>query len=113
MAPFLARPGHASIAPGMTRRSLPLWLGATLGVALGLGLFTLAYAKGLSYASDAPEACVNCHVMRDQYDGWLAGPHHAVATCNDCHVPQDFFGKWLAKGLNGFHHSKAFTLQNF
>jgi cytochrome c nitrite reductase small subunit len=90
-----------------------LWIGVPVGAALGLGLFTLAYAKGLSYASDAPEACVNCHVMREQYDGWLAGPHHAVATCNGCHVPQDFVGKWLAKGLNGFHHSRAFTLQNF
>ena len=83
------------------------------GAVLGIGLFTLAYAKGLSYASDAPEACANCHVMREQYDGWLAGPHHAAATCNGCHVPQDFVGKWLAKGLNGFHHSRAFTLQNF
>jgi len=97
----------------MAKRWLQLVLGATLGIAIGLGAFTLAYAKGLSYVSDAPEACVNCHIMREQYDGWLAGPHHAAATCNDCHVPQDFFGKWLSKGLNGFHHSKAFTLQDF
>jgi cytochrome c nitrite reductase small subunit len=90
-----------------------LWIGVPAGVALGLGLFTLAYAKGLSYASDAPEACANCHIMREQYDGWLAGSHHAAAVCNDCHVPHDFVGKWLAKGLNGFHHSTAFTLQNF
>jgi cytochrome c nitrite reductase small subunit len=90
-----------------------LWIGAPLGVALGLGLFTLAYAKGLSYASDAPEACVNCHIMREQYEGWLRGPHREIATCNGCHVPHDFFGKWLSKGLNGFHHSKAFTLQDF
>jgi cytochrome c nitrite reductase small subunit len=90
-----------------------LWIGAPFGVALGLGLFTLAYAKGLSYASDAPEACVNCHIMREQYEGWLRGPHREVATCNGCHVPHDFFGKWLSKGLNGFHHSKAFTLQDF
>jgi cytochrome c nitrite reductase small subunit len=90
-----------------------LWIGAPLGVALGLGLFTLAYAKGLSYASDEPEACVNCHIMREQYEGWLRGPHREVATCNGCHVPHDFLGKWLSKGLNGFHHSRAFTLQNF
>ena len=95
------------------RAPLWLWLGVPVGVVLGLGLFTLAYAKGLSYASDAPEACVNCHIMREQYDGWLAGPHHAVATCNGCHTPHDFFGKWFAKGLNGFRHSTAFTLQNF
>ena len=97
----------------MQRRSIQLGLAAVAGVVLGLAGFTLAYAKGLSYVSDAPEACVNCHVMRDQYEGWLRGPHQAVATCNGCHVPQDFFGKWTAKALNGFHHSKAFTLQNF
>jgi cytochrome c nitrite reductase small subunit len=97
----------------MERPSARLWLVATLGVALGLGVFTLAYAKGLSYLSDEPEACVNCHIMREQFDGWLAGPHHAAATCNGCHVPHDFFGRWLSKGLNGFHHSKAFTLQDF
>ncbi|MGH7286875.1 MAG: cytochrome c nitrite reductase small subunit [Myxococcota bacterium] len=97
----------------LTPRRVWLWLGAALGVALGLGLFTLAYAKGLSYVSDAPEACVNCHIMREQYDGWLKGSHHAIATCNGCHVPQDFFGKWTSKALNGFHHSMAFTLQNF
>ena len=96
------------------RRSLVwLGLGVPLGAALGLGLFTIAYAKGLSYVSDAPEACVNCHIMREEYDGWLHAPHREVATCNGCHVPQDFFGKWLSKGLNGFHHSTAFTLQDF
>ena len=72
----------------MSKRRIWLWLGAPLGIVLGLGLFTLAYAKGLSYVSDAPEACINCHIMREQYDGWLKGPHHAVATCNGCRVPR-------------------------
>jgi cytochrome c nitrite reductase small subunit len=91
-----------------------VWLAATaLGTALGIGLFTLGYAKGLSYLSDDPRACANCHVMSEQFAGWQKGPHHAVATCNDCHVPHDFVGHWLSKGLNGFHHSKAFTLQDF
>ncbi|RIL01923.1 MAG: cytochrome c nitrite reductase small subunit [Proteobacteria bacterium] len=84
-----------------------------LGAALGLGFFTLFHAEGLSYLSDDPRACANCHVMNEVFEGWQKGPHHAVATCNDCHVPHDFLGKWLSKGLNGFHHSKAFTLQDF
>ena len=88
-------------------------LGIALGVAAGLAGYTFVYARGYSYLVDDPQACANCHVMREQYDGWLAGSHHAVAVCNDCHVPHDFFGKWLAKGLNGYHHSTAFTLQNF
>ena len=97
----------------MARLDRALWIGTPLGAALGLGLFTLAYAKGLSYASDEPEACANCHIMQAQYDGWQRGPHVAVATCNGCHVPQSFLAKWLSKGLNGYHHSTAFTLQNF
>jgi cytochrome c nitrite reductase small subunit len=90
-----------------------LGLASLVGAAAGLGAFTFAEADGLSYLRDDPRACANCHVMNDVYEGWQKGPHHAVATCNDCHVPHDFFGKWLSKGLNGFHHSRAFTLQDF
>lgn len=90
-----------------------LALAIPLGLALGLGLFTLSYAEGLSYLSNDPRACVNCHIMNEQYDGWVKGSHKAVATCNDCHVPHEFVGKYIAKGLNGYHHSRAFTLQDF
>jgi cytochrome c nitrite reductase small subunit len=90
-----------------------LLLAALVGVALGLGSYTFYYGEGGSYLSNDPKACVNCHVMRDVYDGWSASSHHAVATCNDCHVPHDFFGKWASKAHNGFFHSKAFTLQDF
>src|SRR4029077_2189650 len=70
-------------------------------------------AEGASYLSNDPRACVNCHIMREQYDGWQKASHHAVATCNDCHVPHDFLGKYLSKVDNGYHHSRAFTLQDF
>jgi cytochrome c nitrite reductase small subunit len=99
---------------------MPAWgtrafavLGAAFGIALGLGLYTVRYAEALAYLSDDPRACVNCHIMRDQFEGWSKGPHAAVATCNDCHTPHDFVGKYLSKGLNGYHHSRAFTLQDF
>ena len=88
-------------------------LAILLGVLAGAGVFTVVYAEGLSYLSNDPEACVNCHIMREQYEGWLASPHHAVAGCNDCHVPHALLSKYIAKGLNGWHHSSAFTLQNF
>ncbi len=95
-----------------TTRSWPV-LAIPLGMALGLGLFAFRYAEGTSYLGNAPEACANCHIMNEQYDGWVKGSHHAVATCNDCHTPHDFVGKYMTKALNGFHHSKAFTLQDF
>ena len=83
------------------------------GVLTGVGGYTFFYANGLSYLSNDPCACANCHIMREQFDGWQKASHHAVATCNDCHVPHDFIGKWLTKASNGHHHSEAFTRQNF
>src|SRR5262245_55440645 len=83
------------------------------GVLLGAGAFTVHYAEGFSYLSNDPKACVNCHIMRDQYDGWQKASHHAAATCNDCHVPHEFFAKYWVKAENGLFHSKGFTLQDF
>jgi len=83
------------------------------GGALGTATYTANYAEGFSYLSSDPKACVNCHIMRDQYDGWQKASHHAVATCNDCHVPHEFVPKYLVKAENGFWHSKGFTLQDF
>ncbi|MGA2083822.1 MAG: cytochrome c nitrite reductase small subunit [Holophaga sp.] len=87
---------------------------ALLGVLLGSGAFTFFAARGDSYLSDDPAVCVNCHVMREQYDGWLHSSHHAAATCNDCHLPHDnIIHKYFVKAMNGYHHSKAFTFMNF
>ncbi len=86
-----------------------LALATTLGVVAGLGGYTFVFAKGSSYASDAPAACANCHVMRSRYDSWRSGSHHAAAVCNDCHTPASPAAKYLVKALNGWHHSKAFT----
>lgn len=84
-----------------------------IGVGVGAGGFTLVYAQGASYLLDDPKACVNCHIMRDQFDGWKKSSHHAVATCNDCHVAAGPISRWITKAENGFHHSVAFTFQNF
>jgi cytochrome c nitrite reductase small subunit len=83
------------------------------GLLLGVGGYTFLYAEGLSYMSDDPEVCVNCHIMQPQYDSWQKSSHHAVAVCVDCHLPHDFIGKYVAKADNGWHHSRGFTLQNF
>ena len=84
-----------------------------MGGVLGSGFMTFYYAEGASYFSTDPAACVNCHIMRPQYESWLKSSHKNVATCADCHLPHDVVGKYLAKAENGYHHSKAFTLQNF
>jgi len=97
--------------------ALPLWAGAlffaTLGVALGMGAFTFHYAKGTSYLTSDPKACANCHIMNDQYASWQRSSHRSVAVCVDCHLPHALVPKMVAKGENGYHHSKAFTLQDF
>jgi len=84
-----------------------------IGILAGAGGYTFYYAQGASYLIDDPNACVNCHIMREHFDGWNKASHHAFATCNDCHVPHDFAGKWLTKASNGYLHSEAFTFQNF
>lgn len=83
------------------------------GAALGIGAYTFEYAEGTSYLSKDPAACVNCHIMRPQYDGWQKSSHHTVAGCVDCHLPEKGLAKWIAKASNGYRHSKAFTLQDF
>lgn len=95
----------------------PTWLLVLLavltGIAAGIGGYTMVYAEGLSYMSADPKVCANCHIMNSQYDSWQKSSHHAVAGCADCHLPHSFVGKWTAKAINGWHHSKGFTLQDF
>lgn len=82
-----------------------------IGIVLGLGVSTFVYARGWSYLVDDPAACVNCHVMRANYDAWSRSSHQAV-SCDSCHVPRGI-GAWGAKLRNGFFHSVAFTFGNF
>ena len=83
------------------------------GAAFGLGAYTFVYARGWSYLTNDPKACANCHVMEEQYGGWLKASHRSVAVCNDCHVPHDLLGKYYTKARNGFWHSFYFTTQTF
>ena len=94
------------------------WAAAALGAIVGSFVaavgYTAHYAKATSYLSNDPKACVNCHVMNEQYDGWSSASHHARATCNDCHVPHgSIVAKYYVKAEHGYRHSKRFTLQNF
>lgn len=91
-----------------------LLVAATIGgIAFGLGGYTFLYARGWSYLTNDPRACANCHVMQEQYTGWVKSSHRSVAACNDCHTPPDLVGKYLTKAENGFRHSWAFTTGDF
>ena len=76
---------------------------------IGVGAYTFVYARGYSYMTDNAEACVNCHVMQDQFSGWVKSSHRAVAVCNDCHTPPGLVRKYATKARNGFWHSYYFT----
>ncbi len=91
-----------------------LLLAGLAGGIVGLGGFTAGYAQGLSYLTNDPAACANCHIMREYYDGWIRGGHSHVAVCNDCHTPHDnIVAKYAVKAINGFRHSYAFTTGDF
>jgi cytochrome c nitrite reductase small subunit len=86
------------------------WLvAAGIGVVAGLSLLTFGYAQGSSYLTDDPNACANCHVMKEQLAGWRQSSHRQAAVCNDCHTPEGTVPKYATKALNGFFHSLAFT----
>ena len=94
-------------------RLLPVLTSLTLGIAAAVGGYTFLYARGWAYMTNDPRACANCHVMEEQYSGWLKGSHRAVAVCNDCHTPPGLIPKYLVKAENGFRHSFAFTTGRF
>lgn len=89
-------------------------IGAIAGGLLGTAGYTAHAAKATSYLSDDPKACINCHIMNDQYNAWSSSPHHARASCNDCHVPHDSIAhKYFVKAEHGYRHSKGFTFNDF
>jgi cytochrome c nitrite reductase small subunit len=91
----------------------PALLSILVGVLLGLGVYTFHFAQGLSYFSNDPNACANCHIMRGHLDSWQKSSHHGHAVCNDCHTPHALAPKLLTKAINGWNHSVKFTLGNY
>ena len=80
-----------------------------VGIVGGIGAYTFVYARGYSYLTNDPQACANCHIMRDHYAAWTRGSHRSVAVCNDCHTPPGLIPKYVTKARNGFWHSFYFT----
>jgi cytochrome c nitrite reductase small subunit len=88
-------------------------LAVALGLAAGVGAYTFIYARGVSYLTNSPAACANCHIMREHFEGWMKSTHRIAAVCNDCHTPPGVLAKYATKASNGFWHSFAFTSGRF
>lgn len=83
-----------------------------LGIFAGLGVYILFISNAVSYLSDNPETCVNCHVMNPQFATWQNSSHARAATCNDCHVPHNnFIRKYFFKASDGLRHATIFTFR--
>jgi cytochrome c nitrite reductase small subunit len=84
-----------------------------LGAIVGLGIYTFKISNAVSYLSDRPETCINCHVMNPQYASWFHSAHREYATCNDCHVPHtNPVASYAFKAMDGARHATIFTLRN-
>ncbi len=79
---------------------------------LGLFLYAAYISNAVSYLSDSPITCINCHVMRSAYATWQHSSHREVAGCNDCHVPHDnVISKYYFKAKDGLRHATMFTMR--
>jgi len=77
---------------------------------VGIFIYALYVSNAVSYLSDNPETCVNCHVMRSEFASWQHSSHKEVAVCNDCHVPHNnVVNKYLFKAKDGLRHATMFT----
>ena len=82
------------------------------GAMLGLFFYLLYISNAVSYLSDDPKTCVNCHIMAPEYATWSHSSHREVAHCNDCHVPHDnVFNKYYFKAMDGMRHAYIFTIR--
>ena len=82
--------------------------------AIGLFAYVVNASNMISYISEDPKVCINCHVMDTQYATWQHSSHRERATCVQCHLPQDaFFDKMIAKSRDGFNHSVAMTFRTY
>ena len=89
---------------------------AVLSVVAAVGMFAyVGYASNmLSYLSEDPKTCINCHTMNTQYATWQHSSHRGRATCVDCHLPKESLtDKIFAKSRDGLKHSTAMTFRTY
>jgi cytochrome c nitrite reductase small subunit len=83
-----------------------------LGVLFGVFITAFHLSNALSYLSDEPRTCMNCHLMTPHYATWQNSSHGRSVTCNDCHVPHNsIISKYLFKASDGMRHATVFTLK--
>jgi cytochrome c nitrite reductase small subunit len=88
------------------------YVNVLIAVFIGIFGYTVYVSNAVSYLSDEPETCVNCHVMRSEFATWQHSSHREVATCNDCHVPHNnVFNTYYFKAKDGLRHATIFTLR--
>ena len=79
------------------------------GLFCGLVGYTAYASLFVSYLSDEPTTCVNCHIMAPYYATWSHSSHSRDATCVDCHIPHENAArKWMFKGKDGMKHAAVF-----
>ena len=79
---------------------------------LGIIIIVVRISNAVSYLSNSPLACINCHVMTDAYASWQYGSHSRTAVCVDCHIPHINPIAGLAfKAEDGLKHSYVFTMR--
>ena len=83
-----------------------------LGAFCGIVIYAAIVSNAVSYLSDSPATCVNCHIMAPHYATWQHSSHREHATCGDCHVPQDnIFRHYYYKAKDGSRHAAIFTMR--
>ena len=81
---------------------------------VGMFAYVVHASKMVSYMSEDPKVCINCHTMNSQYATWQHSSHRERATCVDCHLPKEsLFDKLVAKSRDGFNHSYAMTFGTY
>ena len=80
----------------------------------GMFAYVVHASKMVSYLSEDPKVCINCHTMNTEYATWQHSSHRERATCVDCHLSHEsFVDKILAKSRDGFKHSYAMTFRTY
>lgn len=83
-----------------------------LGIFFGISGYVFYASNAISYLSDDPKTCVNCHVMNPQYATWNHSSHREWTNCNDCHVPhENAIKKYFFKAKDGSRHAYMFTMR--
>ena len=104
---------HAIVTLSFLPKPLRVAVYVLVGVAVGLAVVTGRIANATSYLSDAPQTCMNCHVMTDAYATWQRGSHARVTVCVDCHLPHNNpVAKLAVKAADGMKDSYLFIMQS-